>query len=1174
MSTLAYRRPAILNALPHDRHSVIEAGAGTGKTYAIEHLVLDLLLTTSCSIEEVLVVTFTEKATAELRTRIRALLEEVLSGLASVADHPATELLVIDDEGRRKLEKALSSFDRASINTIHAFGRRILTDLAFETGAAFGLEVVDAHRVFHRAFRSTLREVLAVNASTRELLDEWMTDGETSGHSNRVDSLEGLLREAHFNRYLQSGTSELDRRALSELSEIFDPDLLKKLCNRNRKVSPAVLKAVDELAKVVGTAGSTRKQLDSAFRAFKDDFFSDLAVKAVNLKEHQLCRALLAGRAASSLDGRVVDSFLPLVADRLHRDKRENGEIDYGDMLDQVWRALAGARGDSLVSLLRARFRYGLVDEFQDTDDLQWKIFRRIFLESEGTNILCVVGDPKQAIYAFRGADVFTYLQARREILESGGVLVNLVENHRSTNHLIDALNLILDQRVTPALFSGEIRYDHPLRCGRPDLRAGDGRGRPIIPVTLLRYGPGNSAGSVARMRASIGRYIASEIRKILVQPDSKLMLHSDTGSRSVEAADIFILTRSGAEAIEAGSYLREQGVPFAFYKKDGLFQTSEAYDVLEVFNAIEDPDSQSKRLKAWTSPFFALPYQDLFEGGEAAATQSLSGLLFEWKALAEQERFATLFDQLVHRSGLVSRELFLSNNQRELTNYLHIFEILLEQTLKERLSLREIINRLESYIAETALPAGVDGNVQRIESERAAVQIMSVHLSKGLQADVVFLFGGTVLPNVLPRAFVYHDSKHERRITIGKTGRALAREFLDHELRWENERLAYVALTRARAKVYLPVYPEGSTRRRVNGYYEALNDRLNALIRETDAKALSRKLVETVDVHEAAYDVDRVAAKLAEKIATWSPPQSLLGLAENDKPESFFDELRARSRAMQTRSYTSLQNRQATRPNPNDVEIEEFKYDLDTPAELADLKGGRRVGIFLHEVIEKLDLESFSAAGDVGSWREQEQVKRVFADAMRRHQVTDARWFERGTEIVYNALTSRIATSDGTLVGPLYQCRNVREMEFVFPIPERTHPLLKSASHGQWSVERGYLKGFVDFVFEDGGLHYFADWKSDALPSYDRDTIERHVKEHYDLQARIYSVGIVRLLGVRSKKEYDQRFGGLLYLFIRGMKQNGSGDEGVYFHRPDWLEICQSEHALIAAVPEILTLR
>ncbi len=1167
--SLRYLRPVILKDLPHDRHAVIEAGAGTGKTYAIEYLVLDLLLNTESSIEEILVVTFTEKATAELRTRIRNLIETVVvSGSASIEDRPGTELVEISDEGKRKLETALFFFDRAPICTIHAFCRRVLTDLAFDAGAAFGLEVVDAHKAFHRAFRSTLREVLAVQSSTRELLDEWMTDGETARQPNQVDSLEGLLRDAHFNRYLQSGAREQNEQAIGKLTETFDAGLLSKLGNRNRKAAPIVLNAINGLAEAVSAAGMTGKQLNRAFGNFKEDFFSNLAVKTIDAKERRQLDVLLASRAACSLDTRVVDTFLPLVAERLRCDKRQNREIDYGDMLEEVWQALASGRGPSLLALLRARFRYGLVDEFQDTDDLQWRIFQRIFLHRRTGNVLYVVGDPKQAIYSFRGADVFTYMEARDEILKSGGATVRLIENHRSTAELIGALNLILDQRASPPLFSGAIRYDHPVVCGRPDLRARDANGTPVIPVTLLKYSPSNPPASVARLRASVGRHIATEIHRIITDPDSAIFVKDDKESRRVEAKDIFILTRTGAEATEIGGYLREQGVPFAFYKKDGLFQTSEAYDVLDILNAIEEPDSQTKRLKAWISPFFAVPYQDLFGRTEAPADHELNERLYQWKALADEERFEELFDQLVHRSGLVGRELFLSNNERELTNYLHIFEILLEQRLKEGLSLGELIGRLEAFIAETALPAGIDSNIQRIESERSAVQIMSVHMSKGLQADVVFLFGGSVRPNILPRLWVYHDEKGERRATIGKAGRALARTFLDRETREENERLTYVAITRARAKVYLPVYPDQSTKVAVNGYYEALNDRLKVLADDLNRGTISPKLMEEVRVRDRTYDPESVAANLERKIATWLPPKSILNRGEAGKSAKLFDDLRVRSRPMLTRSYTSLESRRQARDGASDLDVQEFKYDLDAPVEGADLKGGRRIGIFLHEVIEKLDLESFNLARDVGAWRQLDVVKRVFADAMRRHQVADDRWFERGTEIVFNSLTSRIAIAPARMVGPLYKCPNVREMEFVYPIPERTHALLESAGDGRWSVARGYLKGFVDFVFEYEGKHYFADWKSDALAAYDLEAIAPHVKDHYDLQAKIYSVGIVRLLAIRDEQQYNERFGGLLYLFIRGLKRDGAGDAGVYFHRPDWAEICRSERELIGAVP------
>src|SRR5208283_666438 len=198
------------------------------------------------------------------------LIENVVSGSASIEAQSAADLVEIGAEGKRKLETALFSLDRAPICTIHAFCLRVLTDLAFDTGAAFGLEVVDARKAFHRAFRNSLREVLAVQGSTRELLDEWMTDGETARQPNRVDSLEGLLRDAHFNRYLQSGERERNQQAIATVAKTFDAGLLRRLCNRNRKAAPLVFNAINELAETVSAAGMTAEQLDRAFGSFKE----------------------------------------------------------------------------------------------------------------------------------------------------------------------------------------------------------------------------------------------------------------------------------------------------------------------------------------------------------------------------------------------------------------------------------------------------------------------------------------------------------------------------------------------------------------------------------------------------------------------------------------------------------------------------------------------------------------------------------------------------------------------------------------------------------------------------------------------------------------------------------------------------------------------------------------
>jgi exodeoxyribonuclease V beta subunit len=1081
VNEIPYNRPAILDLIPRDRHAVIEAGAGTGKTWLIEHLVVDRLLTTPCTIEQILVMTFTEKATAELRSRIRGLLETVLAGAAPIDGAANREPGAIDEERRRKLEAALFSFDRVPIYTIHGFCRRELTELAFDSGVRFQLDLVDSRRAFHRAFRAELREGLATDESSRRLLAQWLERKDAAARENLINSLEDLLHRAHVNRYQDSGP------------------------------------------------------------------ISDLP----------------AGEPA--LEVQAVNWLLPRVVERLEREKREQGQIDYDDMLAWMWRAIEGPRGAAILAALRARFRYALIDEFQDTDDLQWKILRRVFVESGRQSFLYVVGDPKQAIYAFRGADVFSYLQARRELAARDAETVPLTRNFRSTADLIEAANLILDRKAGSPIFTGTIEYDRPAKCGRPELRATDSTG-PIKPITILQYAPAAGRGSAARMRAAIGRRIASTLHRILCDERYRITI-ADRGEkpRRVEANDVYILTRSGAESLEIGGYLRERGVPFAFYKQDGLFQTNEASDIVDVLSAIAEPARHSRRLKAWMSPFFAVPFAQLAQIGELAPDHPLIERLFEWKVLADEERFVELFDHLLHQSGLVDRELFLSNSERELTNYLHIFEILLQEALRERLSIREIIARLQSYIAEAALPPGADSNVQRIESERRAVQVMTVHMSKGLEADVVFLFGGTGRPPDLAPVAIYHAGD-ARRLAIGKGAKDSARDAIKSEDEQESQRLIYVALTRARVKLYLPFLPTGSTLTRINGYYTRLNGRLEELLADQNHQksgALAR-LFEVEPVHDPDPDSGPPTNDLAARLASWSPPASLTNDDQDGQPERFFDQLRERHAPLVTCSYTTLERARSTRW---EVEPEDFKYDLETAADSGDLPGGRNVGIFLHEVIEKLDLASLAEPIDLAAWKKLAAVERLFAATMRRYQVRDQRWFDRGAEVVFNALRATIAVRPGESIGPLYRCPSVREMEFIYPIPEAAHALLSTGGDGAWTVERGYLKGFVDFVFEQGGATYFADWKSDRLPVYAPSAIAAHVARHYDLQAKIYSVGIVRLLGIRNEREYHQRFGGLLYLFIRGMRAGGAGRDGVYFHKPGWSEIVRDEADLAAVV-------
>ncbi len=1065
MSESKFQRPPILDQIPLDRHAVIEASAGTGKTYTIENLVVEILLKTSATIDNILVVTFTEKATTELRSRIRATLESAIGDASATGASDGAE-------GVRKLREALFAFDRAPIQTIHSFCHRILSELAFQTGTRFEVQITDTLSSFHQAFRAELREHGASDQAAGTLLADWLA-------TRQINVLEDHLYAAHQKRYLM--TDEPTRHAQLSAGE----------------------------------------------------------------------------RAALPIEVRVVDELLPRIVTRMNSVKREQGLLDYDDMLAWLAAALDEVRGARLAETLRERYRYALIDEFQDTDELQWKIFRRIFVDGE-KNFIYLIGDPKQAIYAFRGADVFTYIAARSELNAQRAAFVPLTENFRSSGKLIEAVNLILLQTAAAPFFTGEIIYDSPVKR---TLSTEDER-HPFKPVTLLKLTtiePCSAAGA----RETIGSHIATTIRKMLRDESAQLRVRAKDGAlKLVEAKDIFILTRSNTESISIGKHLRAAGVPFVFYKQEGLFETPEASDILDGLRGVQSPESRSCRFKAWMTPFFAVPYTSLANVADLLPSHPLLERLYEWKSLAEQERFAELFEAMLHRSGLVNRELFLSSSGRELTNYVHIFEILLEKAVAKRLALAELIELLADYISHRALPGGDDSDVLRVESESNAVQIMTVHKSKGLEAEVVFLFGGTHRAGHGGIA-VYHENG-DRRVAVSKEEQDAAKTTIRNEEAEEDQRLMYVALTRARSKLYLPYFPDKSIRG-LNGFYKRLNERLKFLLKN-DKRA--PKLFEIEEVRRANVDSPKPGSVEAA-LRDWNPPLALVDETHDDDARKNISAIAAKHAPLRIWSYTSLQHsRDAAEPfDADDSDANEFARAIDSIEPHAggiDLPGGRAVGIFLHEVIEKLEFESIGDNSDLRSWAAREDIRELFAGAMRRSGVNDSRWMERGTEIVFNALTSPIALGQTVLENGLYRLAKVREMEFAYPIPEKDHQLPGNAADGAWTVDRGYVRGFIDLVFERENKFYFADWKGDLLPSYDPFAVSAHVQRHYSLQADLYALGVVRLLGIRTERDYESRFGGLLYVFLRGVLPSGDGKAGLYFARPAWKQIVSYETELM----------
>lgn len=1189
-------RPPLLDALrARDgarSHAVIEASAGTGKTHTLEHLVIDLLLE-GTPIDRILVVTFTEKATLEMRARIRARIAAMVAA------------------GHGALRAALADFDRAPISTIHAFCQRVLAEQAFASGRLLEQQRLDPREAFARSFRDALRRGLAEGAPERPLLEAALVGMRPS----RLE--ETLWRWSHERGEVRP---RFDEGALvAAVAAMPDPAEMEGALGRtllgslgHHAVRMRAREALSALAPIASRAraGETVDRwlpelIGWGQRAPHGAAERNVEYLAAHLRDHPTlgphARAIAAH--ASSVVPALIGRVLPAIRARLEEDKRRRGRFDFDDMLRLVHDALHGARGDDIVASLRARYRYALVDEFQDTDPIQWAIFRRVFFERRDGGSIALIGDPKQSIYAFRSADVRTYLAASAEVERAGGVRLPLVDCYRSTPAMIDALNLLLRE----SFFTGPNRYEHPVRCGRPELACVGADGAPLPPIALLHLA-GTSKGGDDTLRAKPLRYalasaISEEIERLLDGgmrvTDREHAAEPGGGStaplRALLPSDVFVLSRTSKEAREVADALRRRGIPHALSTQDGLFDTREARDVLDVLRALEDPGARARRLRAWLTPFFGAGPDDLDACRTLSSDHPFALRLTRWAALAREHRFAALFHAMIDESGLSRRLLFLREGERELVNYQHVLEVLLARAGKGRLALREVVTELAALCDRERTVAGDDEDVQRLEGERAAVQLLTMHKSKGLEAEVVFLFGGmTSRPAGAHEPHVLHDELGGRVAWIGPPDDATIAAKVADEEREESERLLYVAMTRARSRLYLPYVgpaPRGgaplppgtvSAFQRMGGAYRVLADRLVELAEAGeigDEGERDRAIVRRVVSVTGARRRIAIPAPLARVERALASTDDDTSVAPRLEPADLFERLRAGARGVEVTSYTRMKAGRARMASSAEgadeagAWIEEFAREPIAPAmqeEDDELPAGAAFGVFVHEVLEHVDFEVVRASEGGAALLAHPATERLFREGAERNGI-DPRALAASAELVWRTLRTPFRAGDGAIVledGLVALARRIAELSFLHPIPERSHPAF-GAPHGPdrapLEIERGFVRGVIDLVFTHEGRTFVLDWKTDRLASYDARALEAHVEAHYEIQARLYALGVARMLRIGDARDHEARFGGILYCFVRGMRahRGAARTEGVTFARPSWDALVAWDRAL-----------
>jgi exodeoxyribonuclease V beta subunit len=1141
----AYAFPQALRALPRDASAVVEASAGTGKTFLLEHLVADRIVRGDARLEEILVVTFTEKATMELVRRLRALVERLLAHdepLPAGVDPDSAWRL--DGEARARLLEAQRAFDRATITTIHGFCQRVLTEDAFASRRLLAQEHVDSKRAFAEAFRETLRTTLATDERLERYLGAWLASGRTT------DALERTLAQAFAQQRpwgLAYDEERLRGAARALLALPIDECLVDvERVLRNRRTSDAVVSRVRVVRDVLQDHEATLEpallllEIDALFdrrRYAKFDLFSyvekNLPAPPPGGAAARLKEALLAfADAAVPLELAAAQLFLPPVRDALAARKSASGQYDFDDMLRLVAEGLRGPGGPALVETLRRRYRLAVIDEFQDTDDVQWEIFRTVFHGSGGRNPLIVIGDPKQSIYGFRGADVATYREARRDV--AGGVpTLTLDRNFRSTPSLIGATNAIFDDAALEPFFGERGLF----RAAIPGVAAEAG-GREPAPIELLAVRPAEGADvselRLRHMRRALTQAIADEIEALRAGP-------SPTPLR-----EIFVLTRTNAEAQQIATTLRGRGLPHVLYNQEGLYKTEEARQLRELLSAVDDPRDPTRRLLAALTPFFGLGLGDLPALAADPTSHPLEERLAAWRTLADAREWSRLFERIVSESGLVEREVLTGGSARRLTNVLHLCEILRARALREPVSLGELVRTLAALTDGLIVPDAEEGNVQRLEGDRDAVQIMSIHKAKGLEADHVFLYGAfTPWRGSQIRLF---ERGGERWLFVGRPRRANLDDALARDSEGEDQRLLYVALTRARRRLYLPYAGAPSVEEsapqmedfwRVNGAYRHVHRRLRAL--SHDPAAPVRFDVRPVPCPPPPDDTP---ARIAAAVRAWRPAPADLAL---DFPAAELAEARRRRAGVVLTSYSRIKQAHGGYQPPTEV-LDEQPAAAPPPPDPGRLPGGALSGIFLHAVLEATPLESLASGPAAADWAARTEIAALFDEQMRRHDRDPAHRAD-AERMVHAALTTPLALPSGaTLPGVARAARVARELEFLFPFP--------AAAGG---ADAGFVKGYVDFIFEHEGRTYFGDWKSDLLPDFSPAAVSAHVSANYELQRRLYALALVKMLGIAGEADYEARFGGTVYAFVRALP------DGLEIGRPSWADVQEWERELAA---------
>ncbi|MEX2381024.1 MAG: UvrD-helicase domain-containing protein [Opitutales bacterium] len=1168
--------------------TLIEASAGTGKTYTIQYIVLDLLLK-GLDLKEILVVTFTEAATRELCDRLQGFLANVYSVLQGESTADAALQAVLDrareqrdsDEVHRLVRRALLHADEAPIFTIHGFCQRALQENPFAADAAFVSEVcTDTTMLIEGLVRDFL---CAVNLSATVTLPQ---AARLETLCARAKLLTGLLRvQQPFEGELSDVFGKFKNRMADLQAYESQLDAIEKeILSFNGKLKGGIYKDVfftglrsllqQLFADPVAFAKSPADQKNFENLCACKIEKSFLKAHNATVIESGFFKACETFRDAhASIETEFLRYFDTWFIREFNRLKSEQGRITYDDMILQLDRALQ--RHERLKEQLQQRYRAALVDEFQDTDARQYSIFRTLFAgdaQAENGPYFAMIGDPKQSIYSFRGADIHAYLEARADAYRH----YTLTVNYRSEAGTVEGVNAFFAGANLGE--AGDASRENAIPFER--VKAADLENKPRLkfaggrqPDRLYERAvtPPEEGNHRDALEASIGQMPADVAEFLKWSGEGRILIEEYTGGaakrRIIKPGDIAVLVNTHNEAATLQELFRSAGLLAVRGKSGDVFETAEAAHFLQFLRTCLNPDERRLNLLL-VSPLFGKTdsLMKAFGDSERQKTYELFSVLGRsWK---EGASVSSIWLKFLNEIGARARLLRRSDGERLLTNYLHICEMTQEIERSASLSPERLTDRILERVKDrdAGMDTETEANLIRLESDEQAIKILTMHASKGLEFPIVFLpslWQKGIRAKAKQQKFVHTDPADPDSLVM----LAEDKDRVVREQRAETLRIGYVAMTRA---VHLCVYyhvpgmvtpsgPGAGNSNHKEGWFDHW-------MREERGEPSPNTI-------EAESFLPGLSGAEPMKLPEPEKPAAI-------QPRRLDHEI---SNSYQITSYSALSRDIATGPviagdpsvrgggeEVHAVSDQGPPPEGDPPQEgqhppqedgtllLDCFPGGLRAGTCIHEVLERCDFS------DESGW--ERHVRAVVP-----------RHFPEGGNDLLNLRISAVqellarvtatpwpigyAGSDTVDLSTVAKNQCLHEMEFYFPVHKVDAGAMETiieewaarngreyipATAGRREID-GYLTGSIDLLFVQGERYYVLDWKTNSpIPGQAR-SLSAYKPEgmhalmchgRYYLQALIYSVAASAFLRDRMGGSFDweTHMGGFIYCFVRGL--------------------------------------